>query len=750
MARSRALSEEELVHALERRSDSALVALLRRRPDLATPPPSSLTALAARAGSRPSVERALAQLDRFQLDVAEAAVALSVVGDVGAEAVAAATGVPTDPAAEALATLEELALVVAGRPLPALVDALGPHPAGLGPPLEELPAAGGAGVPTTPEALARVMANAPDPARRTLDALTWGPPVGTLGRERTGAGVRWLVEHGILHPVNPTQLVLPLEVGLAARGGRTHRDVTLGPRLPDGPGRPAASVAADGARAAEELVRLVTLLVEAWGDEPPVALRSGGLGVRELRRAAGLLGVDQPVAATVVEVLGMAGLVGRSETGEESLWSPTRDTEDWLELPLPERWTRLAERWLRSPRTPWLIGTRNDRGVLRAALEPGLERPWAARLRRQVLTALAGLDEGAAPDAAAVHALLSWHAPRATPPVAAVDAVLTEAALLGVTGAGALTGAGRALLTGSGAAEALAAALPEPVAEVLVQGDLTGVVPGRPEPELGALLERAAEVESRGSGLTVRFTPSSVRRALDAGMSGEELREALQRWSRTPLPQPLEYLISDTARRHGQVRVGGAGSYVRVEDPALARELAADPRLSRMQLLALAPTVLVSPARPQELFEALREVGSGAVLEGLSGAVLHAGRPVPVRPRARNTRPWAPGPPVAVRRPDEDQLSGLVRRLRAAERNAHVDRHHGPARTDPVHALAVLRDAAAAGTPVELVMVGPTGTAQQRRVQPLAVDAGRVRMRDLDRDADITVAVHRISAVGPA
>jgi hypothetical protein len=87
--------------------------------------------------------------------------------------------------------------------------------------------------------------------------------------------------------------------------------------------------------------------------------------------------------------------------------------------------------------------------------------------------------------------------------------------------------------------------------------------------------------------------------------------------------------------------------------------------------------------------------------------------------------------------------------MRAGEEQVRRDaaRRDGPAATDPVHALAVLREAASAGTPVEMVVVGALGTPERRRVQPVSVDGGRVRVRDLDRDTDLTVAVHRISAV---
>ena len=70
-SRPRSLADD-----LRARDDAALVALLRARPDLLSPVPSDLASLAARATTRPSVSRALDQLDRFALQVVEVLCAL--------------------------------------------------------------------------------------------------------------------------------------------------------------------------------------------------------------------------------------------------------------------------------------------------------------------------------------------------------------------------------------------------------------------------------------------------------------------------------------------------------------------------------------------------------------------------------------------------------------------------------------------------------------------------------------------------
>src|SRR5689334_18403664 len=61
---------------LRAQDDATLVALLRVRPDLATPPPADMAVLATRIGTRASIARACEDLDTFTLTVLEALVVL--------------------------------------------------------------------------------------------------------------------------------------------------------------------------------------------------------------------------------------------------------------------------------------------------------------------------------------------------------------------------------------------------------------------------------------------------------------------------------------------------------------------------------------------------------------------------------------------------------------------------------------------------------------------------------------------------
>lgn len=790
---------------LRDRSDETLVTLMLRRPDLANPTPTTLASLAARATSRASTERALSHLDAFVIQVLEAAVIVDGLGrPVSAESVAASLDVPVPAVARVLALTADLALLWhphAGapelRPAPGLADALGPYPGGLGPVVAS-------DAPTDPDDttwLSRLLAEAPTGAREVLAALTWGPPVGHTPADRTSTSARaaaWLVEHGLLIAQDAHTVVLPRHVGLALRGGRTHRVALVEPPRPDGPARDAHVVNAESARAAEEIVRLVTVLIRTWERTPSPVLRSGGLGVRELRRLAQQLEVDDATAAHVAELAQGAGLVV-DDADVVPAFAPTAAVDDWLAAELPEQWAQLARAWVRSDRAAWVEPARGTRGSQPSALDPELHRPWAARLRRVVLEVLAEATRGddvRALDTTGVIDVLAWRAPRAIPSVDAVAAVLAEAALVGVTGAGAIGDPGLALLAelhadassgvdgssprasaagsagsdGAGlggarpADETLADLLAPPVDELLLQGDLTGVVPGRPTPALAQLLDCLAQVESRGAALTVRFTADTVRRALDDGRGADEVLADLAHHSRTPVPQALDYLVRDAARTHGRLRVGVATSYIRAEDPLLLAGVAQNPVFARLGLVRLAPTVLACHADPSTVLEALRVHGLSPSAEGPDGQVV-LGRPTVRRVRGDRRRPGTESEVVAevVREAPgarAARLAALIPRLRGAERAAQADRSlrtraaaaaaaavDDGGTQDPAVALGTLREAAAGKHEVWIEIVGPAGTPARRRVRPVTVEGGRVRAIDVERESELTIAVHRIAAV---
>ena len=777
---------------LRTRSDEALTALLRARPDLARPVPADIGALANRATSRNAVLRALEGLDRFTLQVLESVVALGddrlsePVGALPADLAAGLGLAPSTPQARgpldaALDTLLSLALIWPDqeriRPVQVLRELL-PRPARLGPPSRVLLAAlpheaikrlaedlaSHEAAPSPVESVATVLADSErvrdliaqvdEPARRLLNNLAWGPPHGTVSNARRAvtlatavSPVEALLARGLLLPTGDDTLTLPREVGLFLRSGVLFTDVETAPPPFEGRTTSTDTVARAAAGQAFVMLRAIEELMGRWSREPAAVLRNGGLGVRDLRRAAQTMDTDDATAALYLETARAAGLLATDDrlSGE---WSPTRRYDLWRESPPERQWSRLVLAWLDSDRVASLAGSSDAGGRTRNVLGPGLVRAAAPQARRAVLSELATADPGLAPDSASLFARLAWRRPRRQSPVHTelVEAALSEAASLGLIGMGALAEHTRPLLADDEDATArlLAAELPRPLDHVLVQGDMTAVAPGPLVTELARELALIADVESTGGATVYRFTEASVRRALDAGRGVTDLTATLERHSRTPLPQALRYLISDVGRRHGRLRAGTASSYLRCDEPALLTELVGDRRSVELELVRLAPTVVVSGLNRAALMERLDRLGYHPVAESGDGAMRLS------RPEVHRSEPDHVPSTEADATPESARAA--VRALRAGDEAATIARVPVPlpegSAGSRANALAeVLRRAIADERRVWIGYTDTDGRQVSRIVEPTGVDGGFLTAYDTTRDAVHRFALHRVTGV---
>ncbi|MBM7172253.1 helicase C-terminal domain-containing protein [Streptomyces sp. G44] len=788
-----------LAEALRSREDDALAGLLHARPDLLSPVPTDLTQLATRAGTRASVVRALERLDRFAQQVAQT-LAVAPEPTTYDEVLGLLAGDDGDPAVaealpHALGTLHEQALVWGPDDRLRLVRTARellapspqhPSPTGLGPTVAEATAGmsptrvqgivAAAGLPTTHDPVSAVesltalftdrarmsalLDQAPAEAVEVLSRLVWGPPYGQVTAD-PARHLRWLLDRGLLLPTAPGTVVLPREAALHLRAGRAHRSPEPVPP-PVVAAREHRPQVVDATAAGQAYTALATVeeLLKEWDEGGPAVLRAGGLSVRDLKRTAVALDLPEPVAAFWVELAYSAGLVASDGEADER-YAATPAYDEWQELPAPERWAALATAWLPATRTAGLIGGRDGKDRTLSALGPHLDRSAAPEVRRRVLALLAALPEGAEPDADSLLARLHWERP--SPAVRDLRSriagwTLNEAELLGVTGRGALSTHGRALLgddttaraRGAAAARLLAPLLPQPLDHVLLQADLTAVAPGPLERPLAEALAVLADVESKGGATVYRFTPGSVRRALDAGQSASDLHAFLAAHSRTPVPQPLAYLIDDVARRHGHLRVGAASAYVRCDDEALLNEILADKRSQGLRLRRLAPTVLAAQADPGTLLEGLRSMGFAPAAESAEGDVLitraHARR----TPPRSAPEPVPDGPPL----PDDTLVAAAVRAIRAGDLASTAPRkevHETPSgslpRTTSAETLATMQAAVMTGEAVWIGYVNAEGAASQRVIAPVRVEGGFVTAYDHTADEVRTFALHRITGV---
>ena len=419
----------------------------------------------------------------------------------------------------------------------------------------------------------------------------------------------------------------------------------------------------------------------------------------------------------------------------------------------------------------------------------------AAELRVDLLHRVAELPAGrGAAGPATVAAALRWRAPLSSGPggvaESLIEGIWQEAHALAVLAHGALTPIGRALLESTPAAGAddpvaIAAAglLPAPVDEAVFQTDLTAVVPGLPTPALAELLDAAADRESRGGAATWRFSSGSVRAALDAGRTGEGLRDELRAVAAGGvLPQVLEYLLADVARRHGAVRVRPVRCVLRADDPALLAELAGARALRPLRSTVLAPSVLASARPVEETLEALRAAGYAPVAEDASGtpaverSARHRAPPPPrrtiPRPASGRSRP-APVDPHALavallaapQADPADELAEVISLLSRGGAGTWVATETPPATKLPPGAVAaaidlhaphlsaveqaLLAESIAGGMAVRIGYTNAGGRSSARVIEPIELDRHLLTAWCHLRDEERMFALDRIDAVDP-
>ncbi|WP_405711320.1 helicase-associated domain-containing protein [Streptomyces xanthophaeus] len=635
--------------------------LKTRRDAAAAPEPRSVGELADRLQRPGSVALALPQLALPHLQVAEALAALRVPAsrDALAELLGAADDDTTRELKAVLEALADHALVwpdgaeklrVAG-PLRQAWDA----PLGMDAPLEELLAGATSdelrGMLAAldvkppgskaqrlaalvahhgdPERILSVVAKAPAATRKLLEGRAGARPArparfimfGSPGPDPE-PGARWALERGLLiqdrHRYGPARM--PAEVALALRGPGWH--APFQPVPPSVGWVPVTPVDVDreASAAASAFAAGAASVLSACSASAPTRLKSGGIGARELARIGKAAHADDTVVRLTLETAYAAGLLARD--GDRVV--PTGAYDAWAEQEPPEQFAVLLQAWRNLPLTP--AQARDEDNKALPALGGAPPCNGCVQARHGLLAAAARLPAGQGVRIASdLGPLIAWHRPLADsspdgPPFATV---IREAELLGVLARGALSALGVHLRTGDteGLGIECRRLLPSATATARIGADLTAVVTGTPSARLAALLDSIADRETSGTASVWRFSAASVRRALDAGHTPEDITAELAAVAARPLPQPLSYLIADTARGHGRVRITPAACVLYGNEPALLTEIAAHRKLAKLGLRQMAPTVLISRSPLDTTLAALRAEGYAPVAETDEGTV---------------------------------------------------------------------------------------------------------------------------------
>ena len=716
--------------------DAAFLSLFTARPDLVTPVPPDIASLAVRACSAPSLARAIDSLNQWQFQVLEAA------GTLTEPFILKSLVALTDKAAAvALEHLISVGLIYPsddGMRLPTqLRDVIGNEPAGLG-----------------PVSIAKLklteLDNAPLDAKKVLERLIWGPPRGSVGDiKNPGPGVTWLLERKFLVPLDQRTVILPREAAIYLRGGKTHRENLINPPVLAGTKRDERQVNLAAIANISTVLRWVEELLNFWAEEPADALRAGGLGVRDLKIISNHLGVDETCTAFITELAYLTSLIS---VDSDDRIMPSNKFDIWLMQTPADRWQVLASAWLITSRVSGLVGRAQAKNV--AALGPELDRVNASRVRALTLSIL-NENQSIAPDAPSFITLMNWRAPvrrNSSLQEELATWTLREAEWLGISGQGAISKYGVGFLNGDDL-NLINDDLPKTVDHILIQSDNTAIAPGPLEHEISQQLAIMADIESRGGATVYRFSEATIRRALDHGKTGDEIKAFLIKTSKTPMPQPLEYLIADVAKKHGKLRVGNTSSFIRCEDTALIAQIMNDKKLEVLALRRIAPEVVICDHDAADTMRILRESGYLPAAESSNGLMLSG----PRKNRAL-TKPRPPRIIGEIEVPSEDLFNAAIRAIRTGEKSSHKQTRLRQVASEALGALP----RTTANETMDLVnrfiqeekslsigYADNNGSVTHRIIDPIRVSAGALIARDHATGEVQSFRIPRITGVAP-
>jgi hypothetical protein len=540
-----------------------------------------------------------------------------------------------------------------------------------------------AGPEGTAELVRRVAARGPAMEIRELPPMRLDAPYASRQDPRW-----WCIEHGLLVMASWGLAMMPREVTAAIRGGRPLASVRwVAPEVHTAPLPESHSLGEVAGHAAASLLERVGRVVGDLEHTPMPALKTGGVGARTLKPLAKSLGIEEHEAAFLVDLATAAGLVAPIRVLDPALdeLSPaerkrrmrhytmseitvivqTDGFDRWKRLAPAARWTHLVDAWLTSRRWIELAGRRDAEDKFVPAIDMTPRDGDAPTIRRAVLAALLQLPVGERPTDRTFTERLEWQqsmvwskAPAGVIDTASLVVEALQTLGLAVSGARSPLGSvfAESIVVDGGPpdpaerrralVDAAAGVLPALTSQFTLQADLTAMAAGPLAPEVISGLTALAEVESRGAASVFRFTEASLRSAFDTGRSAEDILGFLEAHADRGVPQPLRYLVTDTERRHGSMRVGTAKSYVRSDDAAVMAELVKTRKLAKLGLRLLAPTVAVCDQPIAKVLAAVRAAGFLPAQEDADGALVRLRTPTQsvqvtrtgaVVPRARPT-----------------------------------------------------------------------------------------------------------------
>lgn len=509
---------------------------------------------------------------------------------------------------------------------------------------------------------------------------------GSVKADTELAGV---IEHSLLGPEGEALALYP-EVSAVVLSSTEH----LSPAAHDPSAHDAQGSELRDVAALETALSVITSLDElarSIESHHVKELARGGLSAQDSHRLAPLM-PSAEITPTALLALGkLSGVLAKNG----GWWMASDKLEDWLHLPLAERWLAVTRAWSQNlgHDLHWILSSESN---------------WGSEL----------------------HSWIDVQYPLGHDWLdASLADRLSDAELLGLSSAGIVTSTGRAVLAGDWKAvtSAINAVVPPFAEHVFVQHDFTVVAPGPLKPADDVFMRQLCVVESRGLATTFRITAQGTNHLLAQGTSAAQILEHLTSLAANDIPQAVSYFITDLGERFGTIRVRDVNgtTVVKASDLLVLRTIAADHSLNALGLRPVSESSLQTAISAGIVLNALLDAKYPALLEDASGKIVAA----PVHRRTVEIQPEPVSPHVA-----------LVQRLRGSREAAT---------TDDATWIARQLDVAVREKSILVVTVSMPDGEREFTIEPKGFSNGRLRCLDRTTEVERTLPASHITAVRP-
>jgi hypothetical protein len=338
-----------------------------------------------------------------------------------------------------------------------------------------------------------------------------------------------------------------------------------------------------------EAMQSVTELVFSLDQHFVREVSKGSMGLPDVKRLSSHLGKSKEYVKAIVELAKVSGVIAISE----KRFHPTDLADSWIASDPKSRWQVLANAWL-------------------AILGASGSKELALQLAQNPSKSLAELVGSSFP---LVNASAQSR----------ISRVAELADAIGLSGNGFAASWLGVVLAGkvATAAKSVDQRLPAQQERIIVQADLSIIAPGPLSSTLEIELRKFTDTENIGLATGYRISPLSISCGLEEGMTEKQIRTLLEKLSGTVIPQPVDYLISETASRFGRLKITAheSGSKLISTDELLATQILMDSKLKSFGLRK-SEGEIVSLLEPESLYHALRENGYLAIRVDGSGKVV--------------------------------------------------------------------------------------------------------------------------------